>query len=63
MEVYCLHLLILASTRIFLLKFLKVEELWSVAILSGGITLVVCYIFFSKIPCKNTKLKLLFGVK
>lgn len=55
MEVYCLHLLILAGTRIFLLKFLKVEELWSIEILSGGITLVVCYIVFSKIPYKNTK--------
>lgn len=63
MEVYCLHLLILAGTRIFLLKFLKVEELWNVAILSGSITLVVCYIVFLKIPYKNTKLKLLFGMK
>ena len=63
MEVYCLHLLILAGTRIFLLKFLKVEELWNVAILSGSITLVVCYIVFFKIPYKNTKLKLLFGMK
>ena len=63
MEVYCLHLLILAGIRIFLLKFLKIEELWSIVVLSGGITLVVCYIVFSKMPYKSIKLKLLFGIK
>lgn len=63
MEIYCLHLLILSSIRILLLKILKMGELWSVIILSGSITLVICYIIFSKIPYENTKLKLLFGIK
>lgn len=63
MEIYCLHLLVLSSIRILLLKFLKMDELWSVVILSGGVTLVICYIIFSRIPYENTKLKLLFGIK
>lgn len=63
MEIYCIHLLILAGTRILLLKFLKMDELWSVVILSGGITLIICYIIFSKIPYESKKIRLLFGVK
>lgn len=63
MEIYCLHLLILAGIRILLLKFLKMDELWSVVILSGSITLIMCYIIFSKIPYENKKIRLLFGVK
>lgn len=63
MEIYCLHLLILAGIRISLLKILKIEELWSVVILSGSITLIICYIIFSKIPYEKTNIKLLFGVK
>lgn len=63
MEIYCLHLLILAGTRILLLKFLKMDELWSVVILSGSITLIICYIIFSKISYESKKIRLLFGVK
>lgn len=39
------------------------DELWSVVILSGGITLIICYIIFSKIPYESKKIRLLFGVK
>lgn len=63
MEIYCLHLLILASIRILLLKFFKMDELWSVVILSGTITLLICYIIFSKISYENNKIKLLFGIR
>ena len=63
MEIYCIHLLILAGIRILLLKILNFNELWFVVIISGGITLMICYIVFSKIPYEKTKAKLLFGVK
>lgn len=63
MEIYCIHLLILAGVRILLLKILNFNELWFVVIISGGITLMICYIVFFKIPYEKTKAKLLFGVK
>lgn len=63
MEIYCLHLLILAGIRILLLKLLKIDELWSVVILSGSITLIICYMIFSKVFYEDTKLRLLFGIK
>lgn len=63
MEIYCVHLLILAGIRIFLLKFLRIDELWCVVILSGLITIVLCYIIFNKTANEKTKLKWLFGMK
>ena len=63
MEIYCTHLLILAGIRIFLLKILKINELWSVVILSGFITILLCYIIFYKIDYEKTKLKWIFGIK
>lgn len=63
MEVYCLHLLILAGIRIFLLKILKFDDLWIVVVLSGSSTLIICYIIFSKISYEHKKVRLLFGVK
>lgn len=63
MEIYCTHLLILAGIRIFLLKILKINELWSVVILSGFITILSCYIIFNKIDYEKTRLKWLFGIK
>ena len=63
MEIYCTHLLILAGIRIFLLKILKINELWSVVILSGFITILSCYIIFNKIDYEKIRLRWLFGIK
>lgn len=61
MEIYCIHLLILAGIRIILLKFFKNSELWSVVLFSGFITLILCYMFFYKITYE--KFKIIFGEK
>lgn len=63
MEIYCVHLLILAGIRILLLKIFNFNDLWCIAILSGCITLVLCYEIFSKILYEKTKLIILFGIK
>lgn len=61
MEIYCIHLLILAGIRIVLLKIFKIGELWSIVIFSGFITLILCYMLFYKINYK--KFKIIFGEK
>lgn len=63
MEIYCIHLLILAGIRILLLKIFNFNELWYIVILSGSITLILCYVIFSKTLYERTKLTILFGVK
>ena len=40
-----------------------INELWSVVILSGFITILSCYIIFNKIDYEKTRLKWLFGIK
>ena len=61
MEIYCVHLLILAGIRIVLLKIFKIDELWSIVVFSGFITLLLCYIFFYKIYNTTKIFKIIFG--
>lgn len=63
MEIYCSHLLVLAGIRILLLKFLKINELWYVVILSGFITIILCYVVFIKISYERTVFRIIFGKK
>lgn len=63
MEIYCVHLLILASIRISLLKIFNINELWCIVVLSGSMTLIICHMIFSKIFYEKTKLTILFGIK
>lgn len=63
MEIYCIHLLVLAGIRILLLKFFNFNELWFIVIISGSITLIICYNIFSRLPYEKTNIKLLFGLK
>ncbi|WP_278849784.1 acyltransferase family protein [Megamonas funiformis] len=61
MEIYCVHLLILAGIRIVFLKIFKIDELWSIVVFSGFITLLLCYIFFYKIYNTTKIFKIIFG--
>lgn len=61
MEIYCMHLLFLAGCRIFLMKIMKMDDLWLITVVITVVAMFCCHMAVHILDKQGGLKRILFG--